>query len=181
MYKFCPQCGGVLEKRLLKEGEPKRLVCTACGFVFYIDPKLAVIGVVPLNDGVVMVRRAIQPGYGLWVVPGGFVDAGEPVEEALVREIQEETYLTVKVDRFIQVYSYPNHRTVVLAYMAEYVAGELAAGDETLEARVFPLKEIPWAQLAFKSTREALKEYCKRLKEQGLWPPAEKAGYPDEN
>ena len=59
MYKFCPQCGGALEKRLLKEGEPRRLVCTACGFVFYIDPKLAVIGVIPLNDGVVMVRRSI--------------------------------------------------------------------------------------------------------------------------
>ena len=172
MYKFCPQCGGRLERRLIKAGEPERLVCSACRFVFYLDPKLAVISIIPKDGGVVMVRRAIEPGKGLWVVPGGFVDMGEPVEEALVREIQEETHLTVKVDRFIQVYSYPNHRTVVLAYMAEYLSGELAAGDETLESRVFPWKEIPWAQLAFKSTREALREYFQRLKEQGFWPPA---------
>ena len=96
---------------------------------------------------------------------------GEPVEEALVREVREETHLTVKVDRFIKVYSYPNHRTVVLAYTAQYVDGELTAGDETQEARVFPWKEIPWARLAFTSTRAALWEYFQWLKEQGLWPP----------
>ena len=54
-----------------------RPVCTACGFVFYIDPKLTVIALVPYRGGLVMVRRSIEPGYGLWVVPGGFVDVGE--------------------------------------------------------------------------------------------------------
>ena len=163
MYKFCPECGGKLEKRLLKAGEPLRLVCTACGFIFYIDPKLAVIAVVPLEAGLVLVRRGIAPGYGLWVVPGGFVDAGEPVEEAVVREIKEETHLTVKVRRLINVYSYRNHRTVVLAYLMEYQAGELAAGDETLEARIFKPQEIPWEKLAFPSTRDALRDYLKGI------------------
>ncbi|MDP3181703.1 MAG: NUDIX hydrolase, partial [Desulfobaccales bacterium] len=137
MYKFCPQCGGLLKKRLLKSGEPERLVCTACGFVFYMDPKLAAIALVPLDGGLVLVRRAIDPGYGLWVVPGGFVDAGEPVEEAVVRETLEETHLTVRVKRLFNVYSYRDHRTVVLAFLTEYLKGELAAGDETLEARIF--------------------------------------------
>src|SRR5574340_1115537 len=90
-YKYCPQCGGRLEERLLKPGEPLRLVCTVCGFVFYIDPKLAVITLIPLDNGLVLTRRAIEPGYGLWVVPGGFVDAGERLEEAVVRETREET------------------------------------------------------------------------------------------
>ncbi len=161
MYKFCPQCGGLLKKRLLKSGEPERLVCTACGFVFYIDPKLAAIALVPLDGGLVLVRRAIDPGYGLWVVPGGFVDAGEPVEEAVVRETLEETHLTVQVKRLFNVYSYRNHRTVVLAFLTEYLKGELAAGDETLEARVFRPQEIPWEKIAFSSTRDALREYLK--------------------
>jgi ADP-ribose pyrophosphatase YjhB (NUDIX family) len=165
-YKFCPQCGGLLEKRLLKPQEPRRLVCTACGYIFYIDPKLSVIAVIPMAAGVVMVRRAIEPGYGLWVVPGGFVDLGEVVEEAVVRETQEETLLTVRPLRLLNIYSYPNQRNIIVAYIAEYVSGVLTAGDETLEARVFGLKEIPWPQIAFSSTKEALPEYitqCRRI------------------
>lgn len=161
-YKFCPQCSGRLEKRRIKPQEPQRLVCTACGFVFYLDPKLSVIAVIPMEKGVVMVRRAINPGYGLWVVPGGFVDMGEVVEDAVVRETQEETYLTVRPLRLLNIYSYPDHRTIIAAYVTEYVSGELGAGDETLEARVFGLKEIPWPQIAFSSTKEALREYISR-------------------
>ncbi len=161
-YKFCPQCGGRLSKRLIKPQEPPRLVCTACGFIFYLDPKLSVIAVIPMDGGVVMVRRAINPGYGLWVVPGGFVDLGEVVEDALVRETQEETYLTVRPIRLLNLYSYPDHRTVIAAYVTEYISGELGAGDETLEARVFGLKELPWPRIAFSSTKEALREYISR-------------------
>ena len=160
-YKFCPQCGGALVKKRLKAGEPERLVCRACGFVFYIDPKLATIALVPLNGGVVMVRRGIDPGYGLWVVPGGFVDVGEPVEEAVVRETLEETHLQVRVARLLNVYSYRDSPTVVVAYLTEYLAGELAAGDESLEARVFGPEEIPWDEIPFRSTRAALTEYLR--------------------
>lgn len=163
-YRFCPQCGGPLEKRLLKAGEPERLVCRACGFVFYLDPKLAVIALVPLQGGVVMVRRGIEPGYGRWVIPGGFVDLGEPVEEAVVRETLEETHLNIRVNRLLNVYSYRGRQTVVLAYLTEYVSGELAAGDESLEARVFVPAEIPWDQIAFTSTRDALREYLGTVK-----------------
>jgi len=162
-YKYCPQCGGGLEERLLKPGEPPRLVCKSCGFVFYIDPKLAVIALVPLDAGLVLVRRAIDPGYGLWVVPGGFVDMGELLEEAVVRETREETYLQVKVSRLFNIYSYKNLRTVVAAYLTTYVSGELGAGDETLEARVFAPEEIPWDEIAFSSTRAALQEYLELL------------------
>jgi len=163
-YKYCPQCGGRLEERLLKQGEPPRLVCKSCGFVFYIDPKLAVIALVPLDEGLVLTRRAIDPGYGLWVVPGGFVDVGERLEEAVVRETLEETCLQVKAARLFNIYSYKNTRTVVAAYLTAYVSGELAAGDETLEARVFVPDEIPWDEIAFSSTRDALREYLELLK-----------------
>ncbi len=162
-YKFCPQCGGSLAKRLLKAGEPERLVCQACGFVFYIDPKLATIAIVPLNGGVVMVRRGIDPGYGLWVVPGGFVDVGEIVEEAVVRETLEETHLKVRVVRLLNLYSYPDSTTVVAAYITEYLGGELTAGDETLESRIFAREEIPWEKIPFRSTKAALSDYLKIL------------------
>lgn len=166
-YKFCPLCGGGLTERLLKEGDPKRLVCGACGFIFYIDPKLAVLALVPYQGGLVMVRRAIEPGYGLWVVPGGFVDLGEKVEEAVVRETFEECGLTVRVVRLQNAYSYHHSRTVLLAYVTEYLAGELTAGDEEMEVRVFTPHEIPWEKIAFSSTRDALREY---LQHQGVAP-----------
>ena len=153
-----------MEKRLLKAGEPQRLVCSRCGFIFYIDPKLAAIALVPLSGGVVLVRRGIDPGYGLWVVPGGFVDVGERVEETVVRETQEETHLVVRPVGLINVYSYRDSPTVVMAYLTEYLEGELAAGDETLEARVFGPEEIPWERIAFRSTKQALEAYLKRIR-----------------
>lgn len=164
LYRFCPQCGGRLEKRLLKTGEPQRLVCTVCGFIFYIDPKLSVIAIIPMAEGVVMVRRSINPGYGLWVVPGGFVDLGEPLPEAVVRETKEETNLIVRPLRLLNIYSYRDRPTVIVAYITEYVDGDLTAGDETLEARVFGLNEIPWPRIAFSSTREALRDYIGQLR-----------------
>jgi 8-oxo-dGTP diphosphatase len=164
-YRFCPECAGELEERLIKEGEPKRLVCTRCGYIFYIDPKLAVLALVPYQGGLVMVRRAIEPGYGLWVAPGGFVDLGEKVEEAVVREALEETSLSVRVVRLLKVHSYHHSRTVLLSYLTEYLSGELKAGDEELEARVFAPEDIPWEEIAFSSTREALQEYLEQHRE----------------
>ena len=158
-YKFCPLCGGDLTNRLLRVGEPLRLVCSRCAFVFYIDPKLAVIALVPYRGGLVMVRRSIEPGYGLWVVPGGFVDVGEKVEDAVVRETWEEASLTVRVVRLLNVHSYRHSRTVVLSFITEYVSGELAAGDEEMEAQVFTRENIPWESIAFSSTRDAVQEY----------------------
>jgi ADP-ribose pyrophosphatase YjhB (NUDIX family) len=147
--------------RLLKAGEPERLVCGACAFVFYVDPKLAVLALIPWQGGLVMVRRAIEPGYGMWVVPGGFVDLGETLEEAVVREAQEEANLRVRVIRLLNAYSYHTSRTVILAYITEALGGELAPGDEELEARVFRPEEIPWELIPFRSTRDALKDYLR--------------------
>ena len=77
-YSYCPLCAGSLESRSLKTTEPERLVCVRCGFVFYLDPKVAV-GTIILDEEsrIVLVRRAIEPGYGKWVFPGGYVDRGE--------------------------------------------------------------------------------------------------------
>ncbi|OPX19720.1 MAG: NUDIX hydrolase [Desulfobacca sp. 4484_104] len=161
LYKFCPQCGGRLVKKLLKAQEPRRLVCTDCGFVFYLDPKLATIAVIPLEDGIVLLRRAIEPGYGLWVLPGGFVDVGEPVEVTAVREVAEEVLLQVRITQLLNIYSYTGRTTVVVAFVTEVLGGTLGPGDETLEVGIFRPQEIPWDQLAFSSSRDALTDYLK--------------------
>jgi ADP-ribose pyrophosphatase YjhB (NUDIX family) len=159
-YRYCPVCGGELEARALKTTEPKRLVCRTCGFVFYIDPKLAV-GTIIADDHrrVVLVRRAIEPGYGKWVFPGGYVDRGEEVQLAAIREAREECGLEVRIGRLINVYSYPGRAPVIIVYAAEIVGGELTCDEECLEARFFDLASIPWDELAFRSTREALREF----------------------
>lgn len=72
VYSFCPKCGAALERRSLKAGEPDRLVCTGCGFIFYIDPKVAVGTIIPTDDGIVLIKRGIEPAYGKWVFPGGW-------------------------------------------------------------------------------------------------------------
>ncbi len=160
MFRFCPLCGGQFESRLLKAGEPERLVCTRCGFVFYLDPKVAVGTIIRDDAGdLVLVRRAIEPGYGKWVFPGGFVDRGEEVQVAAIREAREETGLEIRIDRLINVYSYSGRVPVIIVYAATMTGGCLGCDEESLEARFFAPDAIPWDELAFRSTHEALREF----------------------
>ena len=159
-YRFCPACAGPLERRLLKAGEPERHVCTRCGQVIYLDPKVAVGTIIDDGNGrVVLVRRAIEPGYGLWVFPGGYVDRGEEVTAAAIREAKEEAGLEVRLDGLVNIYSYPGRPLVVIVYAATALGGELCSDDECLEAGWFFRNEIPWTQLAFQSTRDGLTHY----------------------
>jgi ADP-ribose pyrophosphatase YjhB (NUDIX family) len=166
-FKFCPVCGSPLELRVLKAADPKRLVCTsaACGFIFYLDPKIAVGTIIRVNGGrhIVLVKRAIEPGYGKWVFPGGYVDRGEEIRLAAIREAREEAGLDVRLDHLINVYSYAGRDPVIVVFAATKIGGELAVDDEGLEVREFALDAIPWGELAFRSTKEALREYVDAL------------------
>ena len=163
-YRFCPTCAGGLEPRTIKAGDRERLVCNACGAVLYIDPKVAVGTVIRTpDDRIVLVRRAIEPGYGLWVFPGGYVDRGEQVLDAALREAREECGLVIRIDRLINVYSYPGPSPIIIVYAATMMSGELCTDDECLEARLFGRDEMPWDALAFRSTREALDDYFRSL------------------
>ena len=95
-YSFCPKCGGALKLLLLKTSEPARLVCKLCDFVFFLDPKVAACTIIHQPGGIVLLQRAIEPGYGKWVFPGGYVDRGETVADAAVREAKEEVNLDLK-------------------------------------------------------------------------------------
>jgi ADP-ribose pyrophosphatase YjhB (NUDIX family) len=106
-----------------------------------------------------LVRRAIEPGYGKWVFPGGYVDRGEEITLAAVREAREESGLDVKLDHLINIYSYAGRTPIIVVYAATYVTGDLMVDDEGLEARAFEPSDIPWDDLAFRSTTDALRDY----------------------
>jgi 8-oxo-dGTP diphosphatase len=159
-FRFCPVCGGPLERRQLKAGEPSRLVCTNCGHILYLDPKVAVGTIITMPDSrIVLVRRAIEPGYGQWVFPGGYVDRGEEITMAAIREAREEAGLDVRLDGLINIYSYAGRPIVIVVYKASVTGGTLRVDEESLEARLFSRAEIPWNELAFRSTHEALEDY----------------------
>jgi ADP-ribose pyrophosphatase YjhB (NUDIX family) len=163
-YRFCPCCGGALEPRLLKTTDPERLVCTRCGFVFYIDPKIAVGTIIRAASGsIVLVRRAIEPGYGKWVFPGGYVDRGEALPSAAIREAREECGLEVRLDGLVNIYSYSGGAPVIVVYAATAVGGALAVDDECLETAEFGPDQIPWQELAFRSTCDGLQDYLAGL------------------
>ncbi len=161
-YRHCPMCGGRLESRVVMQHDPPRLVCSACGFVFYVDPKVAV-GAIASRDGeIVLLRRAIEPGYGKWVFPGGYVDRGETLEHAVRREALEEINAEIRVGPLLNAYSYEGGPVIVIVFAAQLIGEELQGGEEALEVRLFEPAEIPWDDLAFRSTREALREYLDR-------------------
>jgi ADP-ribose pyrophosphatase YjhB (NUDIX family) len=162
-YRFCPRCGAGLERRQLKAGEPARLVCQGCGFVLYLDPKLAACTITLVQRGIVLLRRANEPQRGKWVFPGGYVDRGESVLAAAVRETYEEVGLRVAVTGILDVYSTPGEDVAVVVYAAHAEGGSPRVGDEASEVAVFSPESIPWDELAFDSTRVALRHYLGRF------------------
>ncbi len=160
-FKFCPHCGGMLKSSILRDHEPARLVCSECAFIFYLDPKLVACSVVELGNRIVLLKRDINPQKGRWVLPGGYVDRGEEVEAAALRETEEECGIKTRTRDLMGVYSYTGRVGVVVVYVTEYISGDLIVGDETQEVKLFSPEEIPWDDLAFPSTVDALKDYCK--------------------
>ena len=150
--------------KLLKAGEPKRPMCGTCGYVVYFDPKVAVGTIIRSNSGdIALVRRSIQPGYGKWVFPGGYVDRGEEPVTAARREALEEACLEINIEGLINIYSYPAVIPIIIVYASTVSGGALKAGDESLEAQWFSVDNLPWDELAFRSTTEALQDHLRGI------------------
>jgi 8-oxo-dGTP diphosphatase len=160
-YSFCPRCGGRLEGRTIKEGEPERLVCGRCDFVFYLGPKLVAGAIAELEGGIVLIQRSIEPGYGKWTFPGGFVERGEVAESAAARETLEETGLEIEVGGIVGLYTYEGQIPAIAVFAAKVLWGEPTPLDETLDVKSFPRDELPWSEMAFPSTERALKDYLR--------------------
>jgi 8-oxo-dGTP diphosphatase len=160
--RFCPLCGGALAREPVPPDHREQAVCSVCRFVFYLNPKV-VAGAIPERDGrILLTRRAIDPGRGLWTYPGGFVDFGEAVPDAAMRETFEETGLKIELTGLLNVYSYPG-APVIVVYRARVVGGTLTPCDENDLLEWVTPDGIPWERLAFPSTREALREWVAAL------------------
>lgn len=148
--------------QVVEREHKERLVCQQCSTIVYLDPKVSAC-TIPMIDGkVLLARRAISPGRGRWVFPGGYMDRGETVPQAAERETWEEVRLRVRATHPVGIYSYPTSIVVVIVYHCDVLDGQPQAGDETQEVRLFGLDEIPWNELAFPSTRDALHDFVRQ-------------------
>ena len=153
--RFCPSCATALEER--QASGALRPVCPKCGRVIYYDPKVAATAVIERDGRILLVRRGNEPGYGLWSMPGGYVDRGEVVEDAAMREVWEETGLRIEIAGLIGLFSERGHPVIVAAFAGNEVGGTLAAGDEALEVGFFGLDRLP--EMAFPRDRLILQEW----------------------
>jgi ADP-ribose pyrophosphatase YjhB (NUDIX family) len=157
-FKFCPQCAATLkQERLFGK---LREVCPQCGWIHFVDPKVAAGVLVILEGRVLLVRRVNEPFRGMWTLPAGFVNGGEDPAEAAIRECEEETSLRVRVTRVYDIVSgreHPRGADFVIVYLAEVVGGELKAGDDADAVEWFGNENLP--PLAFRATQKVLQSF----------------------
>ncbi|RCS59754.1 NUDIX hydrolase [Parvibium lacunae] len=156
---YCAACGHAVEHRI-PDGENRlRAVCPACHTIHYENPRM-VVGTIPIwNDEVLLCKRAIEPRYGYWTLPAGFMELDETTAAGAVRETQEEAGATVKLGPLFSLIDIPHAGQTHLFYLAQLDSPDCQPGPETLEQRLFKESDIPWADLAFSSVRLTLEHY----------------------
>ena len=155
--RFCTACGAPLEEREV-EGKP-RPVCTRCGRIHYRNQAPVAVCIVEHAGGIVLIKRANEPGLGRWALPGGFVDWEEDIEDAARREVREETGLDIDLLGVIDAQSFfePNKHGLVVFYRAAATGGALRAGDDAAEVAVFSPDALP--SVAFETHARALRKW----------------------
>lgn len=165
---YCPTCATPLVARFHEDRD--RPTCPACGFIRYLDPKVAVAVVLGDERGVLFGRRNIDPARGQWSFPAGYVNRGEQLEEAAVREVQEELQVGVRLTRLVGVYSARGDPVVLVVYAGVVEQGEARAdGREVSEVRWFPLDSLP--QPAFRHDSQVLSDWRRLMLPGGCSPP----------
>jgi molybdenum cofactor cytidylyltransferase len=163
--RFCTRCATPLQiLPVAYDGNREHPVCPACGWVVWNDPKVAVLTVIPWEGGILLGLRRENPESGRWSFPSGFVDRGEVVEEAAVREVLEETGLTIDITSLIGVYSEPGKSVIVIAYAGEVRGGQLQADDDLVELRAYDPENLP--EMAFRHDTQIVRDWL-TLRAQG--------------
>jgi len=155
----CKACGGAVRYEVPADDNRERAVCTLCKTIHYENP-INVVGTVPVwGDQVLLCRRNIEPRYGYWTLPAGFMETGETTAEGALRETIEEAGARIELQGLFTVLNVVRVAQVHLYYRARLHDIDFAPGPETIEARLFREDEIPWDELAFRTVRETLKCY----------------------
>ncbi len=147
--RFCPDCGAST-RRLLPDGDTlERDVCTDCGKIHYLNPKVIVGAVCEWQDKVLLCKRAIEPRAGYWTIPAGFMEMRESTEQGAIRETMEEANARIEIIDLLAIYNVVRLSQVQIFYRARMLSRDFAAGVETLELDLFDWSDIPWDDLAF--------------------------------
>lgn len=157
--KYCSACGAQVALRVPTGDSLPRFICGACNTIHYENPKLVVGSIPAWEDKILMCRRAIEPRYGFWTLPAGFMENHESTEQAAVRETQEEADAEIEIGPLYTVWSIPHISQVHLFFRSRLLNLDFKAGSESLEVALFREAEMPWEQLAFASVRDTLKHY----------------------
>ncbi|MFZ1326824.1 MAG: NUDIX hydrolase [Candidatus Contendobacter sp.] len=156
---FCSQCGSPLTLRIPTADNRPRHVCDACGMIHYQNPKIVAGCVAEWQGKVLLCRRAIEPRYGLWTLPAGFMENGESAVAAAAREALEEADAVIENMTLYALYSLIHVSQVYLMFRGQLKDGHASPGEESLEVALFTAADIPWEQLAFTVVRETLHQY----------------------
>jgi len=158
--RHCKQCGQPVVYRIPDDGDTReRAVCPACQTIHYENP-LNVVGTIPVwGERVLLCKRAIEPRFGKWTLPAGFMELDETVAEGAARETVEEAGAQFEMGDFFSLVNVTRVGQVHLFYRVTLLSDQFAPGSETLEARLFAEADIPWEQMAFRTVSETLKRY----------------------
>ena len=158
--KHCRECGAAVTYRLPDDGDTRaRAVCPACTTIHYENP-LMVVGTVPvLGERVLLCKRNIEPRWGKWTLPAGFMELGETAEQGAARETDEEAGALITMGPLFSMLSVPQVGQVHIFYRATVLSDRFDPGHETIEARLFTEAEIPWDELAFRTVKTTLERY----------------------
>jgi ADP-ribose pyrophosphatase YjhB (NUDIX family) len=158
--RFCALCGGAMRQRIVLPDRKRFKVCNECGFVDFPGPKLVAGCFIVESGRVLLLRRGLAPQIGKWTFPGGYVDLGETPQQAALRETLEEVGMSVPKGRLLGLYSDPRHPIAAVAvYLTQPGMDGPSLSVEATEVRYFRPEELPWDELAFRTTYDALKDW----------------------
>jgi ADP-ribose pyrophosphatase YjhB (NUDIX family) len=157
--KFCSDCGSPIQHSIPQGDNRARHVCTQCGAVHYQNPKIVAGCIAEWNGRILLCKRAIEPRYGLWTLPAGFMENDETVPEAAARETLEEANARVEALELYTLLSLPHANQVYMMFRAQLLAADYAPTHESLEVNLCDEADIPWDQIAFPTILHTLKFY----------------------
>lgn len=167
--KYCSVCGSEVRVGVPAGDNRERHICDQCGTVHYHNPKVVAGCIAHWGDKVLMCRRAIEPRYGLWTVPAGFMENGETTYEGAMRETLEEANARVAIEDLYVTVNLPHINQVYMLFRGRLLDLDFRPGDESLEVELLGEQEMPWAQMAFPTVTEALRLYFADRAE-GVYP-----------